>query len=495
MDPVQLDFSILAPIGFVSIGAVFVLLGDAWLSRGPRKSTVGPTLAMISTLALMLAFVTSAFAFSAGTSASFNSSHPMLRVDAFSALFFGLLAVCAIGSIWLTRNYLPTLRIDQGEYYALLLLSVVGAFVMVAAVDLLSVYVGLELMSLPGYVLAGFDRRRLHSNEAGLKYFLMGAFASAVLLYGIALLYGATGSTSFSGLRGGFDEASPLAMAGLALLVAGFGFKISAVPFHQWTPDVYEGAPTPVTAFMSTAVKIAAIAALIRFLRLALPDVLPDLQVVFAALALATMVVGNAMALIQTNLKRMLAYSGIAHVGYLLIGFAAASPDAWAALIFYMTAYGFMNLGAFGTIAALARHGQERDRFVDLAGLFQRRPGMAVAMTLFLFALAGLPGTAGLWAKVYVFKAAVDAGWVWLAIVGVLMSVVSVYYYLRPTVMMFMREASTDDPGELDFMPSLTLAFCVVAVLWIGWMPNSDPFFGLFRALDFAITASEALVP
>lgn len=495
MDPARLDFSILAPIGFATIGALFVLLGEAWLARGRRKPTIGPTLALIATVAMLLALLTAAFAFSSGVSVVFNPARAMLRVDPFSSSLFVVLSASAIGCIWLTRNYLPALRIDRGEYYALLLLSVVGMFVMVAAVDLFAVFMGLELMSLPVYALAGFDRRRLHSNEAGLKYFLVGAFASAILLYGVALLYGATGGTSFEGIRAGFDTANPLAMAGLAMFVAGFAFKISAVPFHQWTPDVYEGAPTSVTAFMAVAVKIAAVATLLRFVRLALPDVLPDLQSVFAALALATMVVGNLMAVIQTNLKRMLAYSGIAHVGYMLIAFAVATEEAWTALLFYLYAYAFMNLGAFGIITALARHGRERDGLDDFAGLFERRPGMAASMTLFLVALAGLPGTAGFWAKLYVFKAAIDAGWVWLALVGVLTSVVSFYYYLRPTVMMFMREATTEDPGELDFLPSLTLALCVVAVLWLGFMPNDDPLLGVFTALDFARAASAGLVP
>ena len=493
MDPELLDFSVLAPIAFVTLGALLVLVGEAWLSRDGRKPTIGPTLALAASAALALALVTALVAFSSGTSASFNPLRPMLRVDAFSSLMFAVLAGGAIGSVWLTRNYLPALRIDQGEYYALLMLSVVGMYVMVAAVDLFALFVGLELMSLPLYALAGFDRRRLHSNEAGLKYFLMGSFASAIALYGMALLYGAAGGTSFAALRAAVDVTNVLAMAGLALLLAGMAFKISAVPFHSWTPDVYQGSPTSVTAFMAVAVKIAAVAALLRFVQLALPDAFPDARVVFAGLSIATMVVGNVMAVIQTNLKRMLAYSGIAHAGYLLVGFAAGSDDGAAAVVFYLTVYAFMNLGAFGVLCALARHGRERDRIEDLSGLFHRRPGVAGVMTLFLFALAGLPGTAGFWAKLYVFKAAIDSGWIELAIVGVLTSVVSVYYYLRPTVAMFMRDATSDDPGELDFMPSLTLGVCAIGVIWIGILPSADPVFGRFEALALARDAVSAL--
>jgi len=489
VDVATLDFSILAPIGFVSMGAMLVLLGEVWLSRG--DSPVTPWLVLICTLALALAIFTAAAMFAAGAASVFNPAHAMLRVDPFSSFVFVVIAVGALLSIWLSMSYLPALDIDHGEYYALLMLSVVGMFVMVAAVDLITVYVGLELMSLPIYALSGFDRRSLRSNEAGLKYLLVGAFASAILLYGSALLYGATGATSFAGIRAGFDPASPLALSGLALLVVGFGFKVAAVPFHQWLPDVYEGAPTSVVAFMSVAVKAAGFAALARFLQLALPHGVGDLHVVIAWLAALTMLVGNLMAVIQTSVKRLLAYSSVAHAGYLLVAVAAATHEAWSAMLFYLAAYVFMNMGAFGLLAALAHGGRERERIEDFAGLARTRPGVAALMTLFMISLAGIPGTAGFMAKFHLFKAAVDADLIALAVLGVLMSAVSLYYYLRIVVVMYMREASDDIPADMDTFAGIALGCCAIGVLWLGLLPNH----GVLRMLEMASRAAAGLVP
>ena len=489
MQIASLDFSILAPFGFVAIGALLVLIGEVWLSRG--DSHVTPWLVLICTAALALAIFTAASTFAAGTTAVFNPAHAMLRVDPFSSFVFIVIALSALISVWLSMSYLPALHIDHGEYYSLLMLSVVGMFVMVAAIDMMTVFVGLELMSIPIYVLAGFDRKKLRSNESGLKYFLVGGFASAILLYGTALLYGATGATSFAGIRAGFDAESSLAMAGLALVVVGFAFKVAAVPFHQWLPDVYEGAPTSVTAFMSVAVKTAAFAVLIRFLLLALPDVLPDLRFVLAGLAALTMVVGNVMAVIQVSVKRLLAYSSIAHAGYLLVALSAATSEAWAAVLFYLFAYVFMNLGAFGLVAAMARAGRERERIEDFAGLAHSRPGMAALMTLFMVSLAGIPGTAGFMGKFYVFRAAVNADLVWLTVLGVLTSVVSLYYYLRLPVVMYMRAPGKDVPGEVDTFAGIALAGCALGVLWLGLLPNH----GSIRVLDAITIAASSLVP
>jgi NADH-quinone oxidoreductase subunit N len=355
-------------------------------------------------------------------------------------------------------------------------------------------FIGLELMSIPIYALAGFDRRRLSSNESALKYFLIGSFASAILLYGVALLYGATGSTSFAALRAGFDPHSPLALTGLGLVVVGFAFKVAAVPFHQWAPDVYEGAPSSVTAFMSVAVKATGVFALLRMLALGVAPIegsaAVPLDQVFAGLAVLSMVVGNLMMLIQDNVKRMLAYSGVAHAGYLLVGVAAGTAESWAAVVFYLIAYTFMNLGAFAIVVALAQGGRDCERVASFAGLARARPGLAMLMTLFLLALAGIPATAGFFAKFGIFSAAVSAGFVPLAIVGVLMSIVSVYAYLRIPVLMYMREPGefAGPPAEAQSGERFVLVVCAAVVLALGILPNGG------TLIDFSLGEQEFML-
>jgi NADH-quinone oxidoreductase subunit N len=347
---------------------------------------------------------------------------------------------------------------------------------MVSAVDLIPIFLGLEILSIPIYVLAGFDRRKRQSNEAALKYFLIGSFASALLLYGMALLYGTTGATDLDRIRAGFDGANPLAVAGLGLVVVGFAFKVSAVPFHQWTPDVYQGAPTSVTAYMAVTVKAAAFATLLRFVAAAVASSPDRLSEVLWALAVATMIVGNVTAVVQDDVKRMLAYSSIAHAGYVLVGFVAGSNEGFAAVLFYLFAYLFMTLGAFGVMVALTDRGRDWDKIDDWAGLARRRPGLAVLMTLFMLSLAGIPGTVGFMAKFNVILAAVQAGHVWLAIIAVLTSVVSVYYYLRLPVWMYMREPGELAPrAHLDTSEGAVLLVCAFAVVFFGIFPNAGP--------------------
>jgi NADH-quinone oxidoreductase subunit N len=357
----------------------------------------------------------------------------------------------------------------------------------------LAVFLGLELMSIPIYVLAGFDRGRLRSNEAAMKYFLIGAFASAVMLYGMALLYGASGSTSFEALRAGIDTGSPMATIGVGLVMVGFAFKISSVPFHQWTPDVYEGAPSAVTAFMSVTVKATAVGALLRFVGLGLGPLDEALVDVLWVLAALTIVVGNVMAVIQDNVKRMLAYSSIGHAGYILVGLVAGTPDGFSAIVFYLVAYTFMNLGAFGVVVALAHRGQDCERIESFAGLAQRRPTLAAMMTLFMLALAGIPPTVGFFAKFKIFMAAVNAGHVSLAVIGVLMSVVSVYFYLRIPVLMYMRDPGEETPRmTIDSFEALVLGICVVAVIALGIWPND---LGAIHISDWAQESVRALFP
>jgi len=450
----------------------------------------------VSMLSLVAATYMAADVARSGTALPFDVANPMFQLDGFSALVTALIGLAALLSCALSMHYLDELRINHGEFYALILFSTSGMMLMVAAVDMLPVFLGLELMSIPIYVLAGFDRRRLRSNESALKYFLIGSFASAILLYGVALLYSVAGTTSFAGIRAGFDASNTLALAGLAFVVVGFAFKISSVPFHQWTPDVYEGAPSAVTAFMSVTVKLAAFAAFLRVLTLSFEPLGDLLGNVLWMLAALTLVVGNLMAVIQENIKRLLAYSSIAHAGYLLIGFVPGTAAGYSAVVFYLIAYLFMNLGAFGVVVALAHRGQDCERMSSLAGLAQKRPGLAALMTLFMIALAGIPGTAGFTGKFLIFSAAVDAGEVWLAILGVLMSVVSVYYYLRVPVLMYMH-----DPGEesqragLDSGEIVVLAVCALGVVYLGLFPNGAlPIVGEVNALDWARHSVDVLL-
>jgi len=349
---------------------------------------------------------------------------------------------------------------------------------MVSAVDMLPVFVGLELMSIPIYVLAGFDRRKLPSNESALKYFLIGSFASAILLYGMALLYGAAGSTSFAALRAGFAANPTLATVGMGLVIVGFAFKVSAVPFHQWTPDVYEGAPSAVTAFMSVTVKAAAFAGLMRILSVAFGGGGEALRDVLWWLAVGTMIVGNVMAVIQENVKRLLAYSSVAHAGYLLMGLVAGTQAGSSAMLFYLLAYLFTNLGAFAVIIALTNRGQDVDRLEDFAGLARSRPALAALMTLFMVSLAGMPGTAGFIGKWLVFLAAVRAEYVGLTLIAVLTSLVSFYYYLRLPVVMYMREPGAELPRmRLHSAEGVVLAVCAIAVISLGLFPGEGPLF------------------
>jgi NADH-quinone oxidoreductase subunit N len=483
------DLSVLAPVGFAAIGAMVVLVGEVMLSRAQTflgrpvsEPYVGTVLSFTAMIFLALSLYVAVAAFASGSSDVFLAANPMYQLDRFSSFMTAVLALAALLTCALSITYLAELRINHGEYYALVLLSVSGMMLLVASVDLLALFLGFEIMSIPIYVLAGFDRRKLRSNESAIKYFVIGSFASAVLLYGMALLYGVAGSTSFDAIRGAFDPSNTVAMIGLGLVVVGFAFKIASVPFHQWAPDVYEGAPSAVTAFMSVAVKTAAFAALARFLASAVGQQADSLTSVFWVLAALSMVVGNVMAVIQENVKRMLAYSSIAHAGYLLLGIVAGGQEGYSAIVFYLVVYTFMNLGAFGVVVALAHHGHDCERIDAFAGLAHNRPGLAALMTLFLLSLAGIPGTAGFMAKFNIVFAAVHADIIWLPVILVLTSVVSVFYYLRIPVLMYMHEPAEEAPRmEIASGEALVLCFCAAAVLFLGIFPNegSLPFFDL----------------
>jgi NADH-quinone oxidoreductase subunit N len=375
-------------------------------------------------------------------------------------------------------RYLEEEGMPRGEYFALILFATLGMMIMAGGAELITVFLGVELMSVSLYVLAGYARTRMISNESSLKYFLLGSFASGFLLYGIALLYGSTGTTNIQAISKVLSTTglqSPALVIGMALLVVGFGFKAALAPFHMWTPDVYEGAPAPITAFMSAGPKAAAFAAFARIFYQALPTLQGDWTAVIWTMAALTMSVGNVIALVQENIKRMLAYSSIAHAGYVLVAFLAAGELGISSILYYMLAYTFMNIGAFALITVLGGKGEERVRVRDYRGLGYRHPWAAIAMSLFLFSLAGIPPTGGFMGKFYIFSAAVKEGYIGLAVIGVLNSVVSVYYYLRVTVAMYMEDPSGEGEAPKPvFSPALVLAVVISAygVLSLGLFPS-----------------------
>ena len=392
--------------------------------------------------------------------------------------------VGALASVVLSVPYLDRIKHNYGEVHALILIATAGMMTLASAGSLVTLFVGLETMSVCLYVLTGLVREEETANESALKYFLLGAFSTGFFLYGLALMYGATGTMLLDGLATGLAATgrTGLFSVGVALLLIGFLFKVSAVPFHQWTPDVYQGAPTTLTAFMSTASKTAAFAALAVVLTRAIPEGLMQgpVQVALAVVAAVTMAFGNVAALTQTNVKRMLAYSSVAHAGYILAGLATGTAAGTSAALFYLLAYTVMNVGAFGVVGALEWDGdQGASQTLDsLAGVGYRRPVLGVAMGVFMFALAGFPPLGGFIGKYFVFSATVDAGMTWLAVVGVLASVVSSYYYLRVLVVMWMR--SGDEAPEAartaSFLPAtsttVVVAACAVALLVLGLVPG-----------------------
>jgi NADH-quinone oxidoreductase subunit N len=480
----EIDLRPVVPALIVAVTGVVVLLAQAFSPRGrPAPSLplallgLGGALASVVVLCLRGA-----------RGASLGGAYVL---DDFSLFLHGLILTVAIVAVLISPSYLRATGAERGEYYALVLFSVVGMLGLVSCLELVALFVALEIMSVALYAAAGLHRTRPESTEAAMKYFLTGAFSSAFFLYGVALLYGVSGSTWVDRIAVAVGAATgaqaTMAVLGAGLLLVGFGFKVASVPFHMWAPDVYEGAPTTVTALMAAGVKAAAFGGFLRVFLRALPGLADDWQPAVAALALLTMVVGNLGALGQSNLKRMLAYSSVAHAGYLLAALAASSGTGIEAVLFYLVAYAIVNLGGFGALSALARGGREPLSLDDVAGLARRRPALAAALAVFMVSLTGVPVSAGFVGKFYLFRAAVDAGYVTLAIVGFLMSVVSAYYYLRVVVAMYMR----DPVGEDAWAPvapasAVALAFSVAVILGLGVYPGP--------VLDWARQAAQSLL-
>jgi NADH-quinone oxidoreductase subunit N len=397
----------------------------------------------------------------------------MVRVDGFSVFFHGLIITIGIVLILTSYEYMAVQKIRAGEYYGLILFGLVGMCLMSSAVELVLIFIALEISSISTYILAGFRRRAAISSESSLKYFLLGSFATAFFLYGVALMFGATGSTNIDQISAALSSGnvSPLAYVAVALMFIGLGFKVAAAPFHIWTPDVYEGAPAPIVGFMSTAPKAAAFAVLLRVLFEA--NAPGRFWLIWISAALS-MTLGNVAALVQHNVKRLLAYSSIAHAGYVLIAFAARPELGAPAVMFYTASYAAMNVGAFAIVSHIANADERYVSVEDYAGLGRRSPILAGALGIFLISLIGIPITAGFFAKFYVFSAALQSGLVGLTIIGVINSALGAYYYLRLIVVMYMREAKEDVPVlpvSISFTAAVVIALS--ATIFLGVLPNS----------------------
>jgi len=403
-------------------------------------------------------------------------------LDHFSMFFKLVFLIAAALSIAISLKYLDIERENHGEYYALILFATVGMMFMAGAVDLVTLYISLETMAISTYIIVGFLRSSQRSNEASMKYFLLGAFSSGILLYGMSLLYGLSGSTKFADIAEALSRRppnDPISLLAMITLSAGLFFKIAAVPFHQWTPDAYEGAPTSITAFMSVAVKAASFAMMIRIFMVAIYPLRPHWVAIMAVISVITMTVGNIAAITQSNIKRLLAYSSISHAGYILIGFIAGNDTGLTAVPLYLLIYTFTNLGAWAVVVALRRRDVIGEHIDEMSGLFFRHPAASILMLIFLLSLAGIPPTAGFIAKYYLFAAAIQTGHNVLAVIAVLNAAISIYFYLRIVVAMFMRDA-TEKTG-LTYSPGILTAMGVAFVftMLIGIYP--DPFIAMAR--------------
>jgi NADH-quinone oxidoreductase subunit N len=473
----------LLPVLVVVIGGCVLLLLEAFARAGSRRwlMHLGVAVCVAAALATWLVWRR------VGETGDVTIFDGMILADRFGLFLALVFTVATLLAMLISADFFREHAFLYGELYPLLLFATAGMMVLAMAGDLVSVFLGVEIMSLAAYIMTGAFRRAKRPSEAALKYFLTGAFATAILLYGIALVYGAVGDTNLLVIRQATAaHGEPIFLVGMFMLIVAMGFKIAAVPFHMWAPDAYEGAPTPVTGYMAAGVKAAGIAGILRVFVYGFGgEILPYGQLgwatILAILAVLTMTVGNVAALRQENIKRMLAYSSIAHAGYLLIGVVAAGVAgegldlARPALLYYLLAYTFTTLGAFGVVAWVGRRGDERPLVDDWAGLGARHPAAALAMTLFLLSLGGIPPTGGFFGKFYVFRAAMepDGQLLWLVIAGVLNSVISIFYYLRVVVAMYFREPTREAQPPASGAITAALAICAVLVLAMGLLPET----------------------
>jgi len=471
----QQEFLLSSPLLFLSIMATALMVIDALIKKSSKVTFT------VSWVTLLVTAVLSALTLtSSGT--AFNG---MITLGSFGAFFDILFCSAGILTLLAARPFMQREGLEQDEFHSLLLFSVSGMMLIAHAANMLTLFIGIEVMSVCFYVLAGYSRNSVRSVESSLKYFLLGAFATGFLVYGMALIYGATGSMSYSQIFAATTTQPlhfpALMMIGIGLLIIGLSFKAAAFPFHQWAPDVYQGAPTVVTAFMSTAGKVAAFSALMPIIAIVAPAGGMKLQMVLALLSATTMLVGNISALAQTNIKRMLAYSSVAHAGYLMMGLVAESVNDGHSMMstrgingimFYLTAYLFMQLGAFVIVSVLEKSNEKNLELADYAGLSKRHPVLAALMTMFMLSLAGIPPFAGFFGKYYLFTAAIEAGYTWLTIVAVISSIISVYFYIGLIVKMYFTEPNdeTQMGGETG-LAGITLILSSVAVVLLGLLP------------------------
>jgi len=476
--PQAVEYVRILPELVLSIFGMVVMVVDPLIDERRNQRTLG-NIALLGSLA---AIVATLYQSQFPGSAFWN----MVNVDTFSVFFHFLVTTVTAVVILTSYEYMEVQQIRAGEYYGLILFGAVGMCLMSSAVELVLIFIALEISSISTYILAGFRRRAAISSEASVKYFLLGSFATAFFLYGIALMFGATGSTSISAISQVLRSGSipVLAYAGIALMFVGLGFKVAAAPFHIWTPDVYEGAPSPVVGFMSTAPKAAVFAVLLRIMFQA--NAPGRLWLIWVTAALS-MTLGNLGALVQDNVKRLLAYSSIAHAGYLLVAFAALPSSGIPAAMFYAASYAAMNVGAFAVVSHFASAGERYVTLEDYSGLGRRSPLLAATLTIFLLSLIGIPITGGFFAKFYVFSAALQANLVGLVIIGVLNSAVGAYYYLRVMVVMYMREPREEAP--LPPVPTglrAALTLTVFATIYLGILPG--------RVLEYASRSATELL-
>lgn len=494
--PPDLNFALIAPELIICITGVVVMLVDAF-ARPTQRWVTGS----ISLVGLAATAISSVWLWVSWTGAS-QAFNGMIVLDELRLGFTIVFLIVSALTVLISMVWVKSEKLPAGEFHSLLMFATAGMMLMASGGDLVIIFLGLEILSIATYVMAGFRRTDVRSNESSLKYFILGSLASAFLLYGIALTYGATataaglpGTTNIAEIAGRLNDAQypPLLFAGAAMMLVGFGFKIATAPFHIWTPDVYEGAPTPVTAFMAAGPKAAGFASFLRVFVFGFPFVVATANKTIAGevheawltalvvLAIMTMTVGNVVAIVQNNVKRMLAYSSIAHAGYALVGFIAAGAasdvdqrnSAIAAVIFYLLTYALMNLGAFAVVQLIARAGDRRTEVEDYNGIGFKSPLLAFSLTLFLLSLLGMPLTAGFIGKVMVFRAALDQGYVTLVVIGVLNTAVSAYYYLRLIIVMFFSERTTAwSSPPIPASIAVALAITLAGVLYLGLFPG-----------------------
>ena len=489
----DINLTLIAPELIIGVAGVLVMMVDAFARRGQRWLT--GTLSIAALLASGAASIWLWLAWP-GARTAFNG---MIVLDELRLSFTLIFVIVSVLTVLIAAVWIDIEKLPAGEFHALLLFATCGMMLMASAGDLVIVFLGLEILSIATYVLAGFRRTDVRSNESSLKYFILGSFASAFLLYGIALIYGATmtetlpGTTNIAAIAGRLNQSlyPPLLLAGAAMLLVGFGFKIATAPFHVWTPDVYEGAPTPVTAFMAAGPKAAGFASFMRVFLYGFPIATAAASTAgyahkswlgaLAIMAVLTMTVGNIVAIVQNNVKRMLAYSSIAHAGYALVGFVAAGaatdPEqrsaALTSVAFYLLTYTVMNMGAFAIVTLIARGNDRHTEVEDYNGLGSLSPVLAFSLSLFMLSLLGMPVTAGFMGKLMVFSSALRQGYIWLVVIGVLNSAVSAYYYLRLIIVMFFRERTAPwDAPRVPASVALALVITIVGVLYLGLFPG-----------------------